>query len=119
MALRRESEGGAAVSMQNIWPLLIVAGAGTFLLRLSFLALMDGEKIPDIVRRALNLVPAAVLAALCLPAFVPHGALNIDPDVWARPGAALIAILVAWRFGNMLLTLGAGMAALWALQALL
>ncbi len=103
----------------NIWPLLIVAGAGTYLLRLSFLALLDGEKVPDLVRRALNLVPAAVLAALCLPAIVPHMADSLDPTIWIRPAAALVALVVAWRFGSMLLTLGAGMAALWALQALL
>ncbi len=104
--------------MQNLWPMMIVAGAGTFLLRLSFLALMDGEEIPDIVRRALNLVPAAVLAALCLPAIVPTGAVEIDPSAWVRPAAALIAMLIAWRFGNMLLTLGAGMASLWILKAI-
>lgn len=107
------------MNLRDPWPLMIVAGAGTYLLRLSFLALMDGEKIPDLARRALALVPPAVLAALCLPALVPgHGA-GVESADLVRPAAAAFALLAAWRFGNMFLTLGAGMGAFWILKALI
>ena len=90
----------------TIWTVILLAGVGSFLLRLSFLALVRGEQVPDLAQRALRLVPAAVLAALVVPAVTPAGD-------WARPAAAVAAAAVAWRTRSMLWTLVAGMAVLW------
>ena len=99
------------------WLLMAAAGFGTFLLRLSFLALVRGE-VPPLMQRILRLAPAAVLAALVLPALAPvtDAAAN-SPAGWTRPAAAVVAVLVAVRSGSMLATLVAGMAALWLLGA--
>jgi branched chain amino acid efflux pump len=98
---------------------LVAAGAvGTFLLRASFLWLVPGERLPNQVRRGLRYVAPAVLAALAVPAFVPS---TWPPDgavSFVRPAAAAVALVVAWRGGNIFLTIGAGMAALWGLNAL-
>ncbi|MCP4574012.1 MAG: AzlD domain-containing protein [bacterium] len=94
--------------------ILVAAGAlGTFLLRASFLALVPGEKLPAWARRGLRYVPPAVLAALAAPAFVPAVWPVADPANLARPVAAVVASLVAWRARNVLVTIGAGMATLW------
>ena len=68
----------------TIWTVILLAGVGSFLLRLSFLALVRGDQVPDLAQRALRLVPAAVLAALVVPAVTPSGD-------WTRPVAAVVA----------------------------
>ncbi len=100
------------------WSLMLVAGAGTFLLRLSFLALVRGD-VPLLVQRILRLVPAAVLAALVVPAVVPDtGAGAADWASWIRPVAAVLATVTAVRTRSIFATLAAGMAALWLLSLL-
>ncbi len=100
-----------------IWAMIAIAGAGTFLLRFSFLGLLGrGGDVPAAATRALRLVPAAVLAAIVAPAVAGRGA---DVDLaTARFVAAAIAAGVAWRWQNVGLTLASGMVALWLLQAL-
>ena len=95
----------------TIWTVILLAGVGSFLLRLSFLALVRGDQVPDLAQRALRLVPAAVLAALVVPAVTPAGD-------WTRPAAAVVAALAAWRTRSMLWTLVAGMGVLWLVRAL-
>jgi branched-subunit amino acid transport protein len=103
----------------NVWLTMLVAGLVTFGTRLSFIYLLDKVRLPDWFRRGLRFVPAAVLSALILPELAVHNSV-IDPGVrnpelWA----GLVAILVAWRTKNVLLTILAGMAALLALRAVL
>ena len=100
------------------WLLLALAGAGTFLLRFSFLGVVRGD-VPPLARRILRLVPAAVLSALVLSALAPRAhAAAAGPGGWARLTAALVAAIVAARTRNVLATLGTGMVALWVLAAL-
>ncbi len=96
----------------TIWSVILLAGVGSFLLRLSFIALVRGDQVPDLAQRALRLVPAAVLAALVVPAVAPSGD-------WTRPVAAVVAGLVAWRSRSMLWTLIAGMGVLWLARAVI
>jgi branched chain amino acid efflux pump len=107
--------------MTNTTLILLLGGGalGTFLLRASFLTLVPGERLPTWARRGLRYVPPAVLAALAVPAFLPATWPVADAASLARPIAAVAASLVAWRFGNIFLTIGAGMATLWLLSALL
>jgi len=97
----------------------VAAGLVTFVIRLSFIALLGRIETPPLLTRALQLVPPAVLCAIIFPeVLVRGGALDLSLRN-PRLGAALVAVGVALRFRNVLLTIGAGMAALWALQAIL
>ena len=104
------------MSITSPWLFMLAAGVGTFLLRLSFLALVRGD-VPPLMQRILRLVPAAVLAALVLPAVAPASvAAAGTPAGWIKPVAALIAVLVAVRARSILATLAAGMVALWVMS---
>ncbi len=99
-----------------LWGIFLAAGLGTFAMRVSFIELYGRWRMPALLSRALIYVPASVLAALVLPAVVyPNGqgafVLN-NPQI----PAAIIATFVAWKTRNTLLTLGLGMAALWAFK---
>ncbi len=103
----------------STWLVIVVGGLLTFGMRLSFIQLLAHVDVPDAVRRALRLVPAAVLSALIMPELLmPAGRLDISLDNH-RWLAGLLAMLVAWRTRNMLLTILAGMLAILLLQLFL
>jgi branched-subunit amino acid transport protein len=103
----------------NIWIIMLIGGLLTFATRLSFIFLMDRIKVPDWFRRSLRFVPAAVLSAIILPELTsPNNTLFLS---WRNPQllAGAVAILVAWKTRNVLLTILAGMAALIVFQFVL
>jgi branched-subunit amino acid transport protein len=103
----------------TLWLTILSMGVVTYALRLSLIALLGRFEVPAIVSRALRFVPPAVLSAIILPELLqPGGRLNLTLGN-ARLLAGLLAVLVAWRTRNVLLTVGAGMLALWVLQAVL
>lgn len=107
------------MSYSTIWLTFILAGALTFLTRLSFIVLLGKFNAPLWLTRALRFVPPAVLTAIIVPDLVlKAGALAIAPTN-ARLLAGLIAIAVAWHTKNALLTIGVGMATLLLLRWLL
>lgn len=101
-----------------VWGVLSVIALGTWLIRMSFIALLGRvEVIPPLVLRILRLIPAAVLAAIVAPA-VTHAAGTFDLAT-ERFAAAVGAALVAWRTRNVLATIITGMGLLWLLEAIL
>ncbi|PKP77914.1 MAG: branched-chain amino acid ABC transporter permease [Alphaproteobacteria bacterium HGW-Alphaproteobacteria-3] len=102
-----------------IWLSILAIGAGTFLLRFTFLQLAGRIALPPAVTRALRFLPAAVLSAIILPAILrtAPGTLYFGFDN-PRLIAGAIAALVAWTTRSVIATLIAGMGSLWALQAL-
>lgn len=105
------------MSTPALWMTILGAGAVTFALRLSFIALLGRMETPLFLGRALRFVPAAVLTAMVIPLlFYEDGALEVSLGN-ERLLAGLVAALIAWRTRNVLLTLGGGMATLWILQA--
>ncbi len=103
----------------TLWLTIIGAGILTFLIRLSFVALLGRLAMPEWFHRALRFVPPAVLTAIIIPELVVRaGALDLSP-LNPRLLAGLLAGVVAWRTRNVLLTIVAGMLALVVLQALL
>ncbi len=99
-------------------PALALAGLVTFVTRLSFIALLGRVRTPPMLARALRLVPPAVLSAIILPELVVRsGAPDLSPGN-PRLAAGLVAAGVALLTRNVLLTIAAGMGALWGLQAL-
>ncbi|GAB4580185.1 MAG: hypothetical protein Fur0022_29240 [Anaerolineales bacterium] len=92
----------------------------TFGVRYPVLALVGRLKLPELVLRALQFVPPAVLSAIIFPAvFYPDG----DQLKWGLDNPRILAVIiagwVAWRWKNLLLTIVAGMVALWGVQVLL
>ena len=103
----------------NLWLTIIAMGLVTFAIRLSLIALLGRFEMPPLISRGLRFVPPAVLSAIALPELLqPGGQLNLSLGN-ARLLAGLIAVLMAWRTRNVLLTVGVGMLALWLLQSLL
>ena len=103
----------------TIWGLIVVIGVLTFAIRLSFIALFGRlDEIPGGLEWALRYVPAAVLAALVVPALVTvqpeTGELALD-----RLLAGGLAGVVAWRTENVFATMGVGMGVLWVVRFLL
>lgn len=101
-----------------IWAIIAALGVGTFATRLSFLALFARVEPPAWLRRALQYVPPAVLAAIVAPMLFTHPAGAAAAPDPARIAAALAAVAVAYATRSTLLTVVLGMAALWILQAL-
>lgn len=103
----------------NIWAVMVSVGALTFLTRLSFIALAGRWDAPPLFRSALRFVPVAILTAIVVPELVMHtGTLDLTPTN-PRLLAGVLAILVAWRTKNTVLTIVIGMAAFWVLQAII
>ena len=99
-----------------IWTMIFGGALVTYALRLSFILLLERLTLPDLVIRALRYVPAAVLSALVWPALVYKGTTLYISYENPRLLAGLVAAVVAWRTGNILLTISMGMASLWLLQ---
>lgn len=97
--------------MSTTWVVILVAAAGTFAQRASFLVFAHRlAEVSPRAQRVLRQIPPAVLAALVVPALVrPAGAL----DLWQpRLLAGVVAALVSWRTRNVGLTLVVGMGVL-------
>jgi branched-subunit amino acid transport protein len=102
-----------------IWVTMFFAGLVTFGIRLSFIELLGKIELAPPIRRALRFVPPAVLTAIIFPELLLRdGSLNISLGN-PRLLAGLLAIVVAWRTKNAVLTILAGMAGLYIFQAIL
>jgi branched-subunit amino acid transport protein len=102
-----------------LWLVVAAIAVGSFLIRLSFVQLFGRlERVPPRVNRALRFVPAAVLTALFVPAFVSLDAGLVPTVEPSRLVAGFVGGAVAWRTGNIVWTLVAGMVALWVLTLL-
>jgi branched-subunit amino acid transport protein len=110
------------MSDATLWLVVLVAGLGTFALKASFVLVVGRvDEIPPRVERALEFVPAAVLAGLVVPAvLVVEPTPTVLPTVAYSPKlpAAALAALVAWKTENVPATIAVGMLALWTLEAL-
>ena len=71
------------------------------------------EKLPPFWQRSLHFVPIAVFAALVTPSLAGERG---EGDI--RLVAAALAAVAAWRWKNLGLAVGLGLAAFWLLRAL-
>lgn len=106
----------ALASPAQLWLTILAGGIITYGIRLSFILLFSQRDIPDWLQRALRFVPPAVLTAIFLPDMLYNSG-KVDLT-WGngRLVAGLVAILVAWRTKNTILTIITGMAVLWLIQ---
>jgi branched-subunit amino acid transport protein len=94
--------------VSRVWVTILLAGAGTYAMRASFLLAADRlARVPPGVERLLRQIPPAALASLVVPALLrPHGDLDL---LSPRLVAGLVAAAVAWRTRNVAATLAVGM----------
>lgn len=103
----------------NIWLVMLLGGLITFGMRFSLIYLFGRFHVPEALRKALHYVPPAVLSAIIFPElFIRNETLNLSLDNY-RLMAGLVAILVAWFTKSILITILAGMLALFLLQLFL
>lgn len=95
----------------QIWAVIVPLGIGTYLVRLSFLGLIGGRRMPGWVLRHLRYTPVAILPGLVAPLAVWPAATGGEPDA-VRLTAALVTLLVAYWRKNMLWGIFAGAATL-------
>lgn len=97
--------------MGDAWTAVLLAGAGTFAMRASFLAFAHRmATVPPWLLRVLRQIPPAALAALVVPALLrPEGQVDLFQ---ARLWSGVLAAVVAWKTRNIALTLVAGMGVL-------
>ena len=102
----------------NLWLIILGMGLVTFGIRLTPIVLLGRIEIPLVIQRALRFVPPAVLTAIIVPELLyTNDRLNLALSN-ARLLAGLLAIVVAWRTKNALVTIAVGMIALWVISAL-
>jgi len=100
----------------NIWLVFLLGGLLTFGMRFSFVYLLGRYEIPGTMRRALRFVPPSVLTAIVVPELlIRSDQLDFSPSNF-RLLAGVVAILVAWKTKNTLLTIVVGMLALLLLE---
>lgn len=103
----------------SLWIAMIATGLATFLIRLSFIAMLGRLRMPELATRALRYVPPAVLTAIIFPEILRYGGdWNLSLDN-VRLLAGMIAALVAFRTKNVVWTILVGMLSLYTLQFLL
>lgn len=98
----------------SLWLTVVLAGALTFAIRLSFIGAAGRIGISAWFERMLRFVPVAALTALIWPdLLIAQGALSLGEP---RLLAGLLAAAIAWRTRNVLAAISGGMLALWAIQ---
>lgn len=100
-----------------VWAVIAAIGAGTWLLRFSFLGLMGARRFPAWAERVLRYAPVAVLPALIAPGVLWPAATGGAPDA-ARLIAAAATLAAGVISGSVLAAILAGGAALGAALAL-
>lgn len=96
----------------TLWLVLCGMAALTFAQRASFLLLPEHVQLPELLKRALRYVPAAVLTAIWAPELLlKQGVLSLALGN-ERLLAGIVAIAVAWRYRVTFGTIVAGLAAL-------
>jgi branched-subunit amino acid transport protein len=102
----------------EVW-LIVGMALVTFACRDPIMALVSRVRLPPPLLAALRFVPPAVLTAIIVPAVMaPAGRLVLGVQNPALV-AALVCGWVAWRWKNLLLTIGVGMVVWWACEFVL
>jgi branched chain amino acid efflux pump len=106
------------IDKSNLWVVIVLLGAGTYLIRLSFLGLIGSRELPDWALRHLRYVAVAVMPGLIAPLVVWPAANEGNPEP-TRLLAALVAFAIGMWFKSGIGAVIGGMAALYGFQFLL
>lgn len=102
----------------DLWTVILLLGAGTFLIRWSFLGALGNRAMPPWMVRGLRYTAVAVIPGLVAPAVLWPAATGGQADP-ARIGAALATILAGLLWRNTLAAILAGGITLYGLLWLL
>jgi branched-subunit amino acid transport protein len=95
---------------------VLLAGAGTYVIRVSAIALLSGAgDVPERVERVLRMIAPAVLSALVVHTWLLADGAVRSPGAWHVAGVAAFAVAI-WR-KSPTWTLVAGMAVVWIASA--
>lgn len=94
-------------STLEIWFIIFALGAGTFLIRFSFLGLIGNRPMPPFALRLLRFTPVAVLPGMVAPLVLWPAATGGHPDL-VRLLAAFATIGVGFWTRNVLWAIFAG-----------
>lgn len=100
------------MSTTTLLLLLALVGGLTYLYRYAMIGLFASRSLPAWLHALCRHIAPASFAALTASALSKANCTSPPATNSARPWAALVAVLVAWRTRNVLATIGAGMAAL-------
>jgi branched-subunit amino acid transport protein len=94
--------------------ILLIVGMAlvTFMIRYPTLALVGKIQLPEVLLRGLRYVPIAVLVAICVPEIIQLGDISTEIKLTILPAqliGAVVAMLLAWRTQNLLVTIVGGM----------
>jgi branched-subunit amino acid transport protein len=107
----------SAYTEGQIWLLILACGLLTVAIRASFIFAQGHYSAPGWFRALMPFVPIATLSALTLPDIaLAAGGLDLS-FANAKLWAGIVAIAVAAKWKNILLTIGAGFAALVLIRA--
>lgn len=81
----------------EIWAMVAAIGAGTFLIRFSFLGLLGGRRLPPRALRLLRYTPVAVIPGLVAPLVAFPEATGGSPDAARLLAAAVTLGVGIWR----------------------
>jgi len=104
------------MSTAALLALLVVIGLVTFVYRYAMIGLFAKRSLPGWLHALCRHIAPASFAALTAGELFIHGGEVVLALAAPKPWAALVAALVAWRTGNVLATIGAGMAALYVFK---
>ena len=91
--------------MTKYWILVFTIGIFTYLKRASFIIFLSNWEMPRWMRKSLQFVPVTIFPALVAPLiFMTNGQLDLSPTN-IKIISALITLIVATRFGNLLLSI--------------
>jgi branched-subunit amino acid transport protein len=101
----------------NAWLVIVAAGLGSYLFRISMVVLADRVTMPEPLERASTFVAPAAFAALAAGGIAANNA-GVEVAGWTAPLAAVVIAVVAVRLtGRPYAALLAGMPTLWILSA--
>ncbi|MBD3679723.1 MAG: AzlD domain-containing protein [Rhodobacteraceae bacterium] len=101
------------LSSLEIWTIIVLLGAGTFLIRFSFIGLIGERQMPGWVLRLLRFAPVAVMPGLVAPLILWPPATGGETDP-ARLLAAAAALVVGLITKNVLAAIFGGAVTLYA-----
>ena len=101
----------------NAWIVIALAGAGSFLLRISMLALAARAGVPAVIERAAGFAVPVAFAGLAAGALATHA---MRAGTGALPALAGVAVGIAAtrRTGSARSAILVGMPTIWVLSAL-
>ena len=103
----------SGLSVWESWAVVLALGAGTFLIRYSFIGLFANRDMPPWLSHGLKLIVPAIFAAIVASGVAISAGQFGGWALWPRYAASLVALAFALRYkGNILITVISGMLAL-------